>query len=64
MPLLSEIFNKSIQLKYCPEAFKQSITVVLRKPDKDNYTKSKAYRPIALINILSKILNTVLARQI
>jgi len=62
--LLPKIFNKSIQLKYCPETFKQSIIVALRKLGKDDYTKPKAYWPIALINTLGKILDTVLARRI
>jgi hypothetical protein len=51
-------------MQYCPKVFKKSITVALRKLGKSDYTKPKAYRPVALMNTLSKIIDTVLARQI
>jgi hypothetical protein len=62
--LLTRIFNLLIQLEYIPCAFKKSVTVALRKPRKDNYSKPKSYRPIALINILGKLLDIVLAKRI
>ncbi|KAK1458424.1 zinc knuckle [Colletotrichum tamarilloi] len=49
-PHLVRIFNQSLRLGYCPQHFRKSTTVVLRKPGKDNYTAPKAYRPIALLN--------------
>ena len=61
---LTMIFNRSVQLSYVPRAFKQSITAVLRKAGKDDYSKPKSYRPIALMNTLGKILDTVMARRI
>ena len=51
-------------MQYCPKAFKKSITVVLQKPGKSDYTKPKAYKPVALMNTLSKIIDIVLARRI
>ena len=38
--------------------------MVLRKPDKDDYTIPKAYRPIALLNTIGKIMDAVLARRL
>jgi hypothetical protein len=38
--------------------------VVLRKPDKDDYTVPKAYRPIALLSTIGKIMDAVLARRL
>lgn len=35
-----------------------------RKPQKDDYTKLKAYRPIALLNTLGKLLEKVAAEKI
>jgi hypothetical protein len=51
-------------MKYCPAKFKMSITVALRKPGKDNYSQPKSYRPIALMNMMGKILDIVFARGI
>jgi hypothetical protein len=53
-----------MDMKYCPAKFKVSITVALRKPGKDDYSQPKSYRPIALMNTMGKILDTVLARRI
>lgn len=37
---------------------------MLRKPGKNDYTEPKSYRPVALMNTLGKIMDTVLARRI
>jgi retron-type reverse transcriptase len=64
VPILTTVFNSSLDLQYCPKAFKKSITVSLRKPGKSDCTEPKSYRPVALMNTLGKIMDTVLARQI
>ncbi|KAG6979043.1 RNA-directed DNA polymerase from mobile element jockey [Fusarium oxysporum f. sp. conglutinans] len=61
---LTKIFNQSLTLGYYPEHFRQSTTVVLRKPGKDNYTVPKAYRPIALLNTTGKIMEAVIAKRL
>ncbi|PPJ61058.1 hypothetical protein CBER1_07391 [Cercospora berteroae] len=61
---LTNIFNSSIDLAYCTAHFRRSTTVVLRKPGKDNYTTPKAYRPIALLNTIGKIMDALLARRL
>ena len=38
--------------------------MALRKPGKGDYTQPKSYRPIALLNIIGKILDIVIARRI
>jgi hypothetical protein len=38
--------------------------VVLRKPDKEDYTILKAYCPIALLNNIGKIMDAVIARRL
>lgn len=38
--------------------------MVLRKPGKPNYTVPKAYRPIALLNTLAKLLSAITAEQL
>ena len=58
---LQALMQASIDLGHFPRAFKETTTIVLRKPGKPDYTKAKAYRPIALENTLGKILESVMA---
>ena len=53
-------YNK--RLYYKP--WKRFDTVVLRKPGKPSYEIPKAYRPIALINTMWKVLTAILADQL
>lgn len=63
-PLLSKLFTACIEQGHHPKPFKHSITVVLRKPQKPDHTKAKAYRPIALLNTIAKTLEAIVARRI
>jgi Reverse transcriptase (RNA-dependent DNA polymerase) len=38
--------------------------VVLRKPGKDDYTTAKSYRPVALLNTIGKVFDSVIAQRI
>ena len=49
-------------LYYAP--WRESITIVLRKPGKPRYDSPKAYRPIALLNTLGKVLTAIAAEQL
>jgi ribonuclease HI/exonuclease III len=49
-------------LYYTP--WKAFTTIVLRKPGKPRYDVPKAYRPIALLNTLSKVLTSIIAEQL
>ncbi|KAF8600950.1 hypothetical protein BDV93DRAFT_418426, partial [Ceratobasidium sp. AG-I] len=53
---LLPIFRASLRLGVYPSEWKHSKTAVLRKPGKPDYSAAKAYRPIALLNVVSKIL--------
>jgi len=61
---LQVLMQASLDMGYFPKAFRTSTTIVLRKPAKPDYTKAKAYRPIALENTLGKILESVMATMI
>lgn len=63
-PHLTRIFNWSLRLEYCPAHFRHSTTIVLRKPGKDDYTVPKAYRPIALLNTIGKLMDSIIAKRI
>lgn len=47
LPHLYRIFNVCLEIEFCSTHFCASVTIVLRKPGKSDYTTAKAYRPIA-----------------
>lgn len=61
---LLPIFRASFHLGIYPREWKHSKTAVLRKAGKPDYGMAKAYRPIALLNVVSKILSTVIANRL
>ncbi len=63
LPHLQRIFNACLTKGYCPEHFRNSVTIVLPKPGKD-HSIPKGYRPIALLNTLGKAMEFILARRI
>jgi len=54
----------AINLSHHPKAWRRAIIVVLRKPEKPDYTVPNAYRPISLLNTLGKLLESVIARRL
>jgi len=58
---LQRILQASINLGYFPKTLKKTTTIVLRKPGKPDYTKAKAYRPIALESTVGKAFESVIA---
>ena len=62
--LLQRIFQRCLDLGVHPARWKEATTVMLRKPNKPDYTSPKAYRPIALLNTLGKALEAVMARRL
>ncbi|CAG7854336.1 SubName: Full=Uncharacterized protein {ECO:0000313/EMBL:CCA76494.1} [Serendipita indica DSM 11827] len=63
-PVLVNIYNAAMRLRRIPKQWKVSTTVVLRKPGKPAYNVAKAYRPIALLNTLGKLLSALMAEDI
>lgn len=64
MPALVWIFNSSITTGYCPKHFRESIIISLRKPNKPHYSIPKAYRPIALLNTMGKVMESIIATRL
>ena len=48
-PQLKTVFSAALRNGYHPYKWKQAITMVLRKPNKADYSKPSSYRPIALL---------------
>ena len=42
LPIYEKLFNRYLETGCCPQHFQISITIALRKPDKGDYTSSKA----------------------
>ena len=61
---LNWIFNTNLALKYCLKHFKKSIIISLRKSDKFDYFILKAYRSIAFLNIMSKIMKIIMTSKL
>ena len=49
---------------YQPACWREANTVVIPKPNKPDYTNPKAYRPIALLNCLGKVLEKLMASRL
>lgn len=64
VPILIPLFRATFTLNYYPQAWRESTTVVLRKPEKPDYSVPKAYRPIALLNVISKLLSACVAENL
>ena len=43
------------------DPWRESTTVIIRKPGKPDYSVPKAYRPIALLNTTAKLLSALIA---
>jgi hypothetical protein len=61
---LARLFNEVCFTGTWPSHFKDSVSVIIPKPNKTDYTIPKAYRPIALLNTLSKLLTKILANRL
>ena len=58
------IFRAIFELDVYPEEWKESTTIVLRKPGKLSYEEPKAYHPIALLNTLGKLFSSIVADEL
>lgn len=61
---LAVFFSACLFKGYHPQKFKELITIVLRKPQKLRYDLPKAYRPIALLKTMGKLLQKMVANRI
>ncbi|KAJ5661392.1 uncharacterized protein N7477_009008 [Penicillium maclennaniae] len=63
-PIITFIFYACIRIGYNPRHFQFSIKVTLRKGGPRDYRVQKSYRPVALLNTFSKLLESVIATRI
>lgn len=61
---LQIFFDACVLLQHYHQHFEHSATVVIPKPGKPSCKETKAYRPMALMNTIGKILDSVMARRL
>ena len=57
------LFDKCIKKSIQSSHFKKIFTIMLRKSNKKNYTKSLLYKSIALLNTLNKMLKLIMLKR-
>lgn len=63
-PYLHHGFEACLILSYHPTAFKDAATVMLRKAGKKSYDVPKSWRPIALLPVVGKVLEKIIANRL
>jgi hypothetical protein len=58
------LFDRCIKKKMQSSHFKKTTTIMLRKLGKKNYFKLSSFRPIALLDTLSKILKSIISKRL
>ena len=59
-----QIANACIDLEFWLSYFKSSNTVVIPKPNKNNYNSPKSFRPIVLLNTTGKLIEKVISNRL
>jgi hypothetical protein len=59
-----ELFQASLEEGTLPKQWRHAKIIPLKKPNKENYTIAKAWRPISLLATLGNILESVVAERI
>jgi hypothetical protein len=62
--LFAQLFNACLSLGIHPPQFKSATIAIIAKPRKADKSSPRAYRPIALLECLSKLLEKVIASRI
>jgi ribonuclease HI len=60
---IRRLFEACLRTGYHPVPLRTAEVVMLRKPDKKNYTDPRAWRPIALLSCIGKGLERLVARR-
>jgi len=62
--ILMNLFNACVIYRYHSKQFKKTQMIVLYKLKKSDYTDSKTYQLIALLNIMSKALKSIMTKRL
>ena len=59
--VLQALITIVFKVNYYPKRFQVAYTIVLWKPSKLDYSNLEAWRPIALLSTLGKVIETLVA---
>ncbi|KAI2955870.1 hypothetical protein CBS147352_10986 [Aspergillus niger] len=59
-----DLFQASLEEGTLPRQWRHAKIIPLKKPNKENYTIAKAWRPVSLLATLGKVLESVVAERI
>ncbi|CUA75631.1 Muscle M-line assembly protein unc-89 [Rhizoctonia solani] len=62
--ILLDIYNACLRIGHHPSCLKSAIIAVVPKPRRVDMSNPRSYRPIALLECLSKVLEKIIARRI
>ncbi|CAK1584821.1 unnamed protein product [Parnassius mnemosyne] len=62
--VLQSIYNKCLIIGHFPKLWKNATIKIIPKPNKEDYTQPKAYRPIGLLPVLGKILEKLFINRV
>jgi ribonuclease HI len=58
-----QLFQSCLRLGHHPKCFRQAIIAIIQKPNKPDQSSPRSYRPIALLAVLGKGLERLIARN-
>ncbi|APA07400.1 hypothetical protein sscle_02g021700 [Sclerotinia sclerotiorum 1980 UF-70] len=58
------LFKGCLHLGHHPKCFRLATIVIIPKPNKSDYTNPRSYRPIALLSVLGKGLERLIAKKV
>ncbi|KAB5587549.1 RNA-directed DNA polymerase from transposon BS [Ceratobasidium theobromae] len=61
--LIEALYNAMISFEYHPVCFKNALITPIPKPNKFDFASPKAYRPISLLETLSKLFEKIMAAR-
>ncbi|KAF8591798.1 hypothetical protein K439DRAFT_1290926, partial [Ramaria rubella] len=64
IPYLGPLYCATFNLNIYPASWRDSITVIIRKPGKLTYSDPGVFRPIALLDTIGKVLSSCIAESI
>jgi hypothetical protein len=59
-----DMYQGCLQLGYHPKCFRHAVLAIIQKPNKADRSSPRSYRPIALLSVLGKGLERLIARNI
>lgn len=63
-PRVANLYRACVEKGYHPTSWKEILAIVLRKPNKDDYSLPKSYRLISLIKTIAKGLENCMAKRL